>query len=146
MTFHGQYITVYALFSGFIFGAIVVILAEYPNVAQIHAQVGLLVMNGALDLFLYALFDDILALIICVRVAPKLPALAVRRSGLRSWRLRTFLNWVLLAAVVPILFFLWNLLYLSLASAIFAALMLIAGLQRERLYEQHLKEHPWTRK
>jgi len=146
MTFHSQYITVYALFSGFIFGAIVVVLAEYPNVAQIHAQAGLLVLNGALDLFLYALFDDILTLAICIRVAPKLPALVARRSGLRSWRFRTFVNWILLAAVVPILFFLWNLLYLSLASAILGALTLIAGFQRERQFTEFMREHTWIRK
>ena len=80
MTFHSQLITRTALLSGFLFSAIVVILAQYPNVAQIHAQAGLFALNCALALHLYELSERTNTLVNCIRVAPKLPPLAAKRA------------------------------------------------------------------
>jgi hypothetical protein len=144
MTYQTQYITVFALFSGFIFAAIVVVLSQYPNVAQIHAQAGLLALNLTLDVYLYELNVSLPVLSNCVRIAPKLPPFAVYRK--RYEVLEMVLVWSLLAAVVPIMFLLWNLLYLSLASAILSVITVIAGYEANRPYNEFIREHPWIRK
>jgi hypothetical protein len=145
MTLYSNNITIFALFSGFIFAAIVMVLAQYPNVAQIHVQAALFMLNFVLDLFLYVLLSEQHILGKCVEVAP---TLLPRDIGtLRYWNIVLSSSWILLTMVVPILFFLWSLLYLALASAIMSALLIvICYYDTVKPYNDFRREHLLVRK
>jgi hypothetical protein len=137
-------VTMLALFSGFIFAAIIVVLAQYSNVAQLHAQVALFVLNFVLDLFLYQLREEDIFLINSVRVAPQAPPLVLKRKKIENIMLET--NWVVLAMIAPILFLLWSLLYLACASVILSAIWILLAYYTSRPWSKWFKEHQWIRR
>jgi hypothetical protein len=143
-TYHTNMITTFALFSGFIFVAIVEILAQYPNVAQPHAQAALFVLNFALGLFLYQLYDEDIILSNSVKVAPQIPQQLAKRKPMEGLMLAT--SWIVLAMIPLILFALWGLLFLACASAILSILWILFAFYMERPWGGWLKEHPWIRK
>jgi hypothetical protein len=143
-TYHTNMITTFALFSGFIFVAIVEILAQYPNVAQPHAQAALFVLNFGLDLFLYQLYDEDIILAHIIKVAPQVPQQLVKRKPIEGFMLAT--SWIVLAMIPPILFALWGLLFLACASATLSVLWILFASYMERPWRDWFKEHPWIRK
>jgi len=57
------------------------------------------------------------------------------------------MGWILLGWVVVLMFFLWNLHYLALASGIVTALGDILGyISTARPFNEFVKEHPWIMK
>jgi hypothetical protein len=143
-TYQTNMITTFALFSGFIFVAIVEILAQYPNVAQAHVQAALFVLNFALGLFLYQLYDEDTVLINSVKIAPQIPQQVAKRKPIEGSMLAT--SWIFLAMLPPILFALWGLLFLACASAILSVLWILFAYYMARPWGDWLKEHPWIRK
>ena len=137
-------LTVFALFSGFIFATIVMVLAQYPNVAQLQAQAALFVLNFMLDLFLYLLLDEQNTLSYCVTVAPQLPPRVLKTLRYRGLLLNG--SWILLTMIVPILFLLWNLPYLALASILMSLAWVVLGFLTVKPYWDFRREHPLVRK
>jgi hypothetical protein len=111
----------YALFSGFTFTVIAILLTQLPDVTQVQAQIALFVLTAMLWVFLHELSGAEAAIFNCVRTAPPLP---------EAWKSKATallenVNWVLLGLSVIILYLLWNLFYLALASATVAGILFI---------------------
>jgi len=135
----------YALFSGFTFTVIAILLTQLPDVTQVRAQIALFVLTVMLWVFLHELSGAEAAIINCIRVAPPLPEAWKESKVLRL--LSGIIPWMLLGLSVIILYLLWNLLYLALASAITGALGVIHGyVTITKPLEQLRSSEQWVRK
>ena len=145
MTYQSSVMQTFSLLSGFTFTAITIILTLFPDPSQIQTQIILFVLGVLLDIFLLVVVQQHHILAICLRIAPQLP-----RRWIGSWWMKfnaELLSWVFLSTSVALMFFLWNLIYLAIASVIVTALFIIyAYLTIIRPFEEFLLQHPITRK
>ena len=108
-----------SLFSGFTFTSITILLSLLPDPSQISSQLMLFFLSTLLDFFLFFLGWQTVLLVYYCKNAPPL----TRRLRLTSrlW----FLSFGLLCMAVTIMFLLWNLTYLALASGITLVLIIL---------------------
>lgn len=106
------------LFSGFTFTSITILLTLLPDPTRISSQVTLFLMSSLLDFFLFFMGWQTLLVIYYCRNIPPLRA----RLGLSSrlW----FSSFGFLCMAVVVMFLLWDLTYLALASGLALAVAL----------------------
>jgi len=110
---------VLAIFMGFTFTAITLLLTLLPDPSQILAQVTLFFLALVFYLFQFIVFFAIYYLMYCVRGVPP------EARGRRSLGLLLFSGFSLWGLVIVLMFLLWNLTYLALASGTVYALFTI---------------------
>ena len=114
-------IHVLALFCGFTFTAITILVTRLPDPTQIMSQVTLFFLAFLLDLMQFTLFFAIFYLVYCIKEVP--PETKMRRKV--AWLY--YLSFSLWGVAIVLMFLLWNLTYLALASGIMYALFTILG-------------------
>ena len=142
-----NYANTWSLFSGFTFTAITILLTQLPDLSQISAQVTLFVLAVMLDQFLFQLYTRDLTLKNCVRVAPQRPKDPLTTTSKPLNFLFAGFSWILLGGSVVLMFFVWNLIYLALASAIVGVLYIIVAHYLYKPWKQFLagKVEHWVR-
>ena len=135
----------YALFSGFTFTVIVILLTQLPDVTQVQSQIALFVLTTMLWMFLGQLSSAESAIVNCIRIAPPLPeAWKSEAAESKTAHLWESVYWIMLGLSVIILYLLWNLLYLALASATIGAVGFIHAYTARKPLEHQMKQ--WVRR
>lgn len=139
--------TTWALFSGFTFAAIALLLTQHPNPAQIQVQITLFVFAFMLFLFLHNLNGSNEIIRVCIKSAPKLPEKWLNPRFRKIQYLFDWIGWILLGYSVVMMYLLWGFYYLSLASflmgTVFYVMCYYDYIKPSRDYT---KNHPWVRK
>jgi hypothetical protein len=104
----------FSLFMGFTFTSIVVFLTWLPDPRELRIQTVLFSLTLLFHVLGYLLFIEEATLAYCVRLAPKLPE---GYSGSTVTRLSNF-AWYMLGGIIVLMFFVWDLPILALASAV----------------------------
>jgi hypothetical protein len=113
ISYHTMGSNTFSLFMGFTFTSMVVFLTWLPDPAELRLQAVLFSLALLFHVLGYLLFVEEATLAYCVRLAPKLP------EGYRGsvvTRLSNFV-WYMLGGVNVLMFLLWNLPVLAVASA-----------------------------
>ncbi len=110
----------YSLFMGFTFTAMAVFLTWLPNPAELRIQVILFSLSLLFHVLGHLLFVEEAVIAYCVRFAPKLPE---GYSGGIVTRLSNF-AWYMLSAITVLIFLVWSLPILALASALTGIVMM----------------------
>jgi hypothetical protein len=100
------------LFSGFTFTSITILLTLLPDPSRISSQITLFLLSALLDFFLFFMGWQTLLLIYYCRNIP--PLVARLRLSSRLW----FSSFGFLCMAVVVMFLLWDLTYLALASGL----------------------------
>lgn len=101
----------YSVFSGFVFTAITILLSLLPDPSTLKSQLTLLFLMVLFSILNLKIYQKESFLGHCVKISPPLPEGARRISFWLST-----LSWVLFGSAIVLMFFLWNLLYLTLTS------------------------------
>ena len=144
MNYHSSILQTFSLLSGFTFTAITIILAVFPDPSQIRTQIILFVLEVLLDIFLLYVVQENFLLANCVRIGPPLP-----NAWKKSWVSVYFelIGWTLLSVSVVLMFFLWNLIYLAIASVVVTTLFIVyAYLTVAKPFDEFYLKHPLVRK
>ena len=145
IAYGSNWASIYSVLMGFTFTAIAIVLTLHPEPSQIAVQAILFTLTILLDIFGLLVYRFAIALAFCVRVVPIFPK-AWARWGKTYFSLSA-VGWTLLGWVVVLMFFLWNLLYLALASGVVTALVDIIGYTTTvKPSSEFLKEHPRIKK
>jgi len=115
----------WSLFSGFIFTAIALFLTLLPDPSLILVQVTLFFLAIMFELLLAQIFAFNEVLDYCIRVAPPLPKRLTTGYTSRFWRSLWDLLYVSLGVVVVLMFLIWNLVVLAVASCIMYVLSVV---------------------
>lgn len=115
------------LLSGFTFTGITILLSQFPVLVSLTVQLILFFLASLFFLFMFLLgwFNTML-----IRLCRNLPPVT---REIASFNRLTILSYMLLQLAVVLMFLIWNLVYLSLASGIVLALFVIVqirGLKR----------------
>jgi hypothetical protein len=105
----------FSLFMGFTFTSMVVFLTWLPDPGQLGLQVVLFSLALLFHVLGYLLFVQEATLAYCVRIAPKLPE--DYRGSIVTRHLSNFV-WYMLGAINVLMFLVWNLPVLAVASAV----------------------------
>lgn len=143
--YHSSWASAYSVLSGFIFTGITLILTLHPEPSLVTVQVALFTFAALLDVFGLLMFRHLTILGFCIRVAPKLPEAFTSRTS--TYAFLEAIGLILLPFVVVLLFLLWNLPYLALASGVFeASWVIFSYFTNTKPFFEFYKEHPYTRK
>ncbi len=114
ISYHMMGSNTFSLFMGFTFTAMVVFLTWLPNPSELRVQIVLFSLAFLFHVLGYLLFVEEATLAHAVRVAPKLP------EGYKGGIVTRLSNlvWYMLAAVNFVMFLLFDLPFLALATAI----------------------------
>jgi hypothetical protein len=141
ISYHGMASHSFSLFMGFTFTSMVVFLTWLPDPGQLRLQVVLFSLALLFHVLGYLLFIEEATLAYCVRLAPKLPE---NYKGSIVTRLSNFV-WYMLGAINVLMFMVWNLPVLAIASAVVGiSFMLWARKTAAPFYEAVSKN--WIRK
>ena len=141
ISYHIMSANTYSLFMGFTFTATVVLLTVLPNPSQIMLQVILFVLAVVFHILGFLLFHIEAVLAYCVRIAPQLPpeykgGILIHLSNL---------TWYMLTGITVLMFFVWYLPYLAVATAIVGAFFILwARSTTKPLYDAVGQK--WTRR
>jgi len=113
ISYHGMASHSFSLFMGFTFTSMVVFLTWLPDPGELRLQVVLFSLALLFHVLGYLLFIEVATLAYCVRLAPKLPD---NYKGSIVTRLSNFV-WYMLGAINVLMFLVWNLPVLAVASA-----------------------------
>jgi hypothetical protein len=137
--------TTAALFAGFTFAAITVLLTQLPDPTHISVQATLLFLTVLLNLFLYGLSWTQSAVANCIRIAPELPEAWWRWNKARTTISIT--SEIGLRFSVVLMFLIWSMTYLALASTVALVLFEIFDyISIGKPGREMLKKKPWIRK
>ena len=114
ISYHMMASNSFSLFMGFTFTSTVVFLTWLPDPGQLRLQIVLLSLTLLFHVLGYLLFIEEATLAYCVRLAPKLPE--DYKGSIMTRRLSNFV-WYMLGAINVLMFFVWNLPALAVASA-----------------------------
>lgn len=114
ISYHMMGSNTYSLFMGFTFTSMVVFLTWLPDPTEFKIQIVLFSLSFLFHILGYLLFIEEAVLAYCVRFAPKLPD---RYSGSMVTRLSNF-AWYMLSGITVLMFAVWNLPILAVASAV----------------------------
>ena len=123
-----------SLFAGFTFTAITILITFLPDPSTWQSQAMLFFLATLFYELLSNLFENEALLSYCVKFAPKLPKSI---HGGISWRY--YLNRLMLGSSLWLLFLLWNLLYLALATGIMFLLFVIVSYRSGRRFGRDRK-------
>lgn len=112
LAYESMAVQVLALLCGFTFTSITILLTLLPDPNQVLSQVTLFFLAFMFDLMLFMLSFAIFYVTFCVKAVP--PEAKGRRTIMWLWVL-VFSLWGL---AIVLMFFLWNLMYLALASGV----------------------------
>jgi hypothetical protein len=144
-SFYSIVTTTEALFAGFTFAAITVLLTQLPDPTHISVQGTLLFLTVLLNLFTYGLNWTQAAVSNCIRFAPELPKAWWRWNKARTIVLNT--SEIGLRFSVVLMFLIWSMTYLAIASAVTLVLFTIFEyISIHKPYREMLKKKPWIRK
>jgi hypothetical protein len=115
-------INILVLLSGFTFTGITILLSQFPILDSLTAQFVLFFLASLFFLFMLMLG---MANTMFMRACRNLPP--VTRDVVRFNRL-TWVSWTLLQLAVVLMFLIWNLIYLSLATGIMLAMFIIVNI------------------
>jgi hypothetical protein len=113
ISYHVMGSNTFSLFMGFTFTSMVVFLTWLPDPGQLRVQVVLFSLALLFHVLGYLLFVEEATVAYCVRLAPKLPE---GYNGSIVTRLSNF-AWYMLGVVNVLMFAVWNLPVLAVASA-----------------------------
>ena len=121
----------FSLFAGFTFTAITILITRLSDPSTWQSQVMLFFLSALFYLLYSSLFDNQQLIGYCVKHAPKLPKDILKSADRRAWFI-----WLMLGSSLWLLFLLWNLLYLALATGIVFALFVITSYRKmNRLFK-----------
>lgn len=110
-----------SLLCGFLFSVIALLVSNYPYLNSFQAQIVLLGLTAIFDLSLYTLMDClVMGIYFCGRIPPT-------TKHLRSFNFRLMLVFYFFGVATVLLFLLWNLFYLALASAVMWAVVVASS-------------------
>jgi hypothetical protein len=144
-SYYSSMTTVTALLAGFTFTGITLLLTRLPDPTQTSVQATLLFLTVLLNLFLYSLAWAQTAIENCIRIAPELSQTWWRWNRARVM-IGASSEYGLRFSVV-LMFLIWNMTYLAMASALTLVLLII--LEHRSIYKpynEELKKKPWIRK
>ncbi len=142
ISYHGMASHSFSLFMGFTFTSTVVFLTWLPDPGELRLQIVLFSMALLFHVLGYLLFIEEATLAYCVRLAPKLPE--DYKGSIVTRHLSNFV-WYMLGAIDVLMFFVWNLPFLAVASAgVGISLMLWARRTAAPLYKAVSKK--WVRR
>lgn len=110
----------FSLFAGFTFTAITILLTRLPDLGVWQPQIILFFLAVLFSMLIYELAVEDVVLSTCIRFVPKIPV-----SCLKSDNWQRILIWILFGASVWLLFLLYNLIFLALATGILYALTIV---------------------
>ncbi len=141
ISYHIMASNTFSLFMGFTFTSMVLFLTWVPEPGELRLQIVLFSLAFLFHVLGYLLFVEEAVLAYCVRIAPKLPA---NYSGSIVTRLSS-LVWYMLGVIVVLIFLVWNLPLLAIASAIVGVFFMAWGRRTVKpLYAAVLDK--WVRK
>jgi hypothetical protein len=116
----GNTLSILALLSGFTFTGITILLSQFPFLDSLRTQLILFFLACLFFLFMFMMtwFNN--------RLMSRCRNLPPVTREIASFNRLIFLGWTLLQLAVPLMFLIWNLTYLSLASGTMLALFTIA--------------------
>jgi len=142
MALESSIITANSVASGFIFAAITILLTLHPALSQTPVQITLFILTVMLYTFQLIVVRCIYGIQSCVKFAPKIPAGDIRWFS--TYVIIQYINWALLPLSIVLMFFLWNLLYLALATGLVAASgAIFFYFTTVKPYTELLKKQPW---
>jgi len=145
MAYYNLATTIDALFAGFIFTAITLLLTQLPDPTHISMQVTFLFLTVVLNVNMYLLTWNLCAVENCIRLAPELLKAWWRWNKTRT--ALTLLSEIGLGLAVSLMFLIWGMIYLALASMLVLALFeIFAYVSITKPYLEELKKKPWVRK
>ena len=113
--------SVLALFSGFSFTAITILITRLQNPSSIESQVVLFFLNGIFDLFIFLLGYNTIECIYLCRHVP------IATRALRVFNSLVYLSFLLFQFAVVAMFLLWGLTYLAVAALGVSMLFFLAS-------------------
>jgi hypothetical protein len=114
ISYHTMASNTFSLTMGFTFTSMVVLLTWIPDPTELRLQIVLFSLTLLFHVLGYLLFIEEATLAYCVRIAPKLPE---TYKGSIVTRLSS-LVWYMLGGITVLIFLVWNLPVLAIASAI----------------------------
>ena len=144
-SFYSIVTTTEALFVGFTFTTITLLLTQLPDPTHISVQATLLFLTVLLNLFMYGLSWTQAAVANCIRLAPELPEAWLRWNRARTIVANT--SEIGLRFSIVLMFLIWSMTYLALASAVTLVLFIIFEyISINKPGNEWLKKNPWVRK
>ena len=140
ITYQSSGIEVYALLSGFMLTAIVLLLTMLPDPGQIFTQITLFILAMFLKMNLFYTDSKLQVLLRCVKVAPPLP-----QATLTYLRVLRYVTGYGLEITIVLIFLVWNLLYLALATSTALVTLSILHYIVHRPFDEYYAEK-WIRK
>lgn len=131
----------FSLFMGFTFTSMVVFLTWLPDPRELRLQIVLFSLALLFHVLGYLLFIEEATLAYCVRVAPKLPE---AYKGSIVTRLSNFV-WYMLGGVNVLIFLVWDLPVLTIASAIVGVFFMAWARKTVKPFYRAVSEK-WVRK
>jgi len=116
-------LSILVLLSGFTFTGITILLSQFPVLGSLTVQFILFFLASLFFLFMFLL---VWANVIAMRACRNLPPVTREIAGFNRL---TILSYVLLQLAVVLMFLIWNLVYLSLASGVVLALFVIVQMR-----------------
>ena len=141
ISYHTMGSNTFSLFMGFTFTSIVVFLTWLPDPRELRIQTVLFSLTLLFHVLGYLLFIEEATLAYCVRLAPKLPE---GYSGSTVTRLSNF-AWYMLGGIIVLMFFVWDLPILALASAVVGVSFVAWARKTARPFYRAVSEK-WVRK
>jgi len=132
----------WALFSGFTFTAITVLLTLLPDPSQIFAQGTLFSLTALLFVFLFLLLFENTMLTYCVIAAPSLPKVTKIVGDLLLK-----VVWYVIGIPIVLMYLLWNLFSLAIAAIVLNAIFIIlVHVAIDKPLEKDSTKKEWIRK
>jgi hypothetical protein len=131
----GNTLNILVLLSGFTFTGITILLSQFPVLGSLTVQFILFFLASLFFLFMFLLTS---AQAIWMRLCRNLPPVTREIAGFNRLLILSFM---LLQLAVVLMFLIWNLIYLSLASGVVLALFVILQIRGiERQGRLHINE------
>jgi len=124
ISYTSNVLLVLALFSGFTFASITILITQVPDPSQTLIQVTLFFLTVFLNIFLFASFYSIGCILHSVEDIPPATRGLGYRKAVNPLIVASFHLW---GVAIMLMFLSWNLIYLTVASAILYVLFNVSG-------------------
>jgi hypothetical protein len=140
IAYHAMGTSSYSLFMGFTFTSMVVLLTWIPNPSELKVQIVLFALALLFHVLGYLLFIEEAVIAYSVRVAPKLP------EGYKGETIRYLSDfvWYTLTGITFLMFFVWDLHYLALATIVVGVSCIVSATLKARPLYKAVAEK-WVR-
>jgi hypothetical protein len=113
-----------AIFSGFTFTVITLLITLHPDVTSLNSQVVLFILMLLFYILVHQVVKAEMILMNCVTTAPPIPP-EWQRHRRRHALIFEESRWILFCLSVVLLYFLWNLVFLAITSLILLAVIYV---------------------